>query len=122
MIICDILGYQNCSQKNVWGVKSLELHQIEHKTLCGFSEISPAPVCAIINDLSLMSLLRLSKSVAESLSLYIITGILFKIIHQGIMKRVMLDTTTFISKNYRFYLDHRRFACTLFLYLDLKSK
>ena len=41
------------SKKNVWGVKILELHQMGHENLCAFSEISSAPVCAIINDRSL---------------------------------------------------------------------
>ena len=32
----------------------LELHQMGHENLCAFSEISSAPVCAIINDHSLI--------------------------------------------------------------------
>ena len=42
-------------QKNVSGVNILELHKIGHENLCAFSEISSGPVCAIINDRSLIA-------------------------------------------------------------------
>ena len=51
-MICDMLEYQ-IFEKNVWGVKIFKLHQMGHENFCAFSEISSAPVCAIINDCSL---------------------------------------------------------------------
>ena len=64
--IYKMLGYQNFPQKmdGVW--KFWNCIKMGHENLCAFSEISSAPVCAIINDHSLIGDISIRSSPKHS--------------------------------------------------------